>query len=89
MQREIYRQEATPMQYSRIASIITNYQLFTVSDMRLRLTVVSAICAIVLPAIAQTPDQAVADGSVLTLAQCRDLALANNKNLRQIGRAHV
>ena len=51
--------------------------------MRLRLTVVSAICAIVLPAIAQTPDQAVADGSVLTLAQCRDLALANNKNLRR------
>ena len=84
MQEGIYRPSAHTIPEANAQLHITNYQLFTVSHMRLRLTVVSAIFAAVLPAMAQNPDGAsVADGSVLTLAQCRDFALANNKNLRR------
>ncbi len=51
--------------------------------MRLRLSVVSVILGGMLPCMAQSTDAVVADGSTLTLEQCRDLALSNNKNLRQ------
>ncbi len=33
---------------------------------------------------AATPDEVVTDGAILSLEQCRDLALSNNKNLRKI-----
>lgn len=56
-----------------------NY-LFNVIIMKLRFTVISAFIAAVLPAVGQ--DNIPAQGDVLSLQQCRDLALANNKNLR-------
>lgn len=51
--------------------------------MKLRFTVISAILSAALTLAAQNPQPVVADGSTLTLAQCRELALSNNKNLRR------
>ena len=50
--------------------------------MKLRITIISAILTAGLTGMAQEPGPVVAEGSTLTLQQCRDLALDNNKNLR-------
>ena len=51
--------------------------------MKLRFTVISVILSAALQGMSQEPGPVVAEGSTLTLAQCRDLALGNNKNLRR------
>ena len=51
--------------------------------MKLRFAVISVILSVTLQGMSQQPGPVVAEGSTLTLAQCRDLALANNKNLRR------
>ena len=51
--------------------------------MKLRFTVISVILSAALQGMSQEPGPIVAEGSTLTLAQCRDLALGNNKNLRR------
>ena len=61
-----------------------NNQLF-ISDntMNLRFTIISVLLSAAINGVAQQSEAAVAEGSVLTLEQCRDLALDNNKNLRR------
>jgi len=51
--------------------------------MKLHFTVISVILSTVLNVMAQGPGPIVAEGATLTLQQCRDLALDNNKNLRR------
>jgi len=51
--------------------------------MKLRITIISALLTATLAGMAQEPGPVVAEGSTLTLRQCRDLALDNNKNLRR------
>lgn len=51
--------------------------------MKLRFTVISVILSAALHGIAQETGPIVAEGSTLTLEQCRNLALDNNKNLRR------
>ena len=51
--------------------------------MKVRFTVISVILSAALQGMSQEPGPVVAEGSTLTLAQCRDLALGNNKNLRR------
>ncbi|MDE6395615.1 MAG: TolC family protein, partial [Duncaniella sp.] len=51
--------------------------------MKLRITVISAILTASAAAYGQEPGPVISEGSTLTIGQCRELALSNNKNLRR------
>lgn len=51
--------------------------------MNMRFTVISVVLTAALHGMAQEPGPVVAESSTLTLEQCRELALNNNKNLRR------
>ena len=51
--------------------------------MKLRIAVISAILSASVTAYSQEPGPVISESSTLTIEQCRDLALNNNKNLRR------